>query len=147
MTVNTSDKAEEFNNFYASVGKNTYEQPQQTLGQYYTSSVDFPASDNENNTERIRPKSVDTDTIILTIKSLMETRSVGSDSISHNLIKGGLFVIAIYLTCIINSSLVTGTFPQAWKHHFVIPVFFFYGDPDKVNATALYLFYQLFLRF
>ncbi len=108
--------------------------------------MDFPASDNENNTGRFRPKQLDTDTVILMIKSLKETRSVGSGCISLNFIKDGLYVIAFYLTSIINTSLVTGTFPQAWTHDFVIPVFK-NGDPDKVNNTALYLFYQLFLRF
>ncbi len=67
---NTSDKAEEFNNFFANVGENTYEQTQQTLGRNYISSVDFPASDNVNNTEKFRPKPVDTDTVILTIKKV-----------------------------------------------------------------------------
>ncbi len=118
--------------FFASVGKNTYEQAQQTLDRNHIFSVDLIASDNVNNTERFRPEPVDTDTVISAIKSLKETLSVGSDGISLNFTKDGLYVIAFYFTCIINASIVIGAFPQAWKHAFFIPIFK-NGDPDKVN--------------
>ncbi len=94
--------------------------------------MNLPTSDNVNITDRFRPKPVGTDTVLLTINSLNETRSVGSDSISLKFIKDGLYVIAFYLACIINTSLVTGTFPQAWKHSSVFPLFK-NRDPDKVN--------------
>ncbi len=58
--------------------------------------MDLPESDNVNSTERFRPEPVDTDTVMLTIKSLKETLSVGSDGISLNFIKNELYVIAFY---------------------------------------------------
>ncbi len=36
-------------------------------------------------------------------------------------IKDALYVIAFYLTCIINTSIVTGIFPTSWKHALVVP--------------------------
>ena len=58
---NTSDKAKGFNDFFANVGKNTYEQTQQTLGRNYVFTVDL--RDDANSSERFRPKPVDTDTV------------------------------------------------------------------------------------
>ena len=66
---------------------------------------------------------LDTDTIILTIKNLNKTRSVGSDGISLRFIKDSLYVIVFYSTCIINTSIVTDIFPTAWKHGLVVPLF------------------------
>ncbi len=44
-----------------------------------------------------RPLPVSVETIILTIKSLKETSSVGSDGVSMGFIKDALYVIAFYL--------------------------------------------------
>ncbi len=79
-----------------------------------------------------RPQPVDTNTVILTLKSLNETRSVGSDGISFKFIKDSLYFTAFYLTIIINTSIVTGVFPQTWKHALVIPLLK-KGDPSDVN--------------
>ncbi len=46
-----------------------------------------------------RPHPVDTETVILTIKSLKETSSVGSDGIPVKFINDALYVVAFYLTC------------------------------------------------
>ena len=79
-----------------------------------------------------RPQPVDINTTILTLKSLNETRSVGSDGISFKFIKDSLYFTAFYLTIIINTSIVTGIFPQAWKHALVIPLLK-KGDPSNVS--------------
>ncbi len=73
-------------------------------------------------TEKFRPKPVDTNTLILTVKSLNQTRSVGSDGILLKFIKDALYFIASYLPCVINGSNVTGVFPQAWKNACVVPL-------------------------
>ncbi len=62
-------------------------------------------------------------TVILTIKHLNKTRSVGSDGISLRFLQDALYVIAAYLTCIINTSLVTGIYPTQWKHAVIMPLF------------------------
>ncbi len=71
----------------------------------------------------LRPQPVDTDTVVLTIKDLNETSSVGSDGIPMKFIKEPLCMIAFYITSIINTSIVTDVFPTGWKHALVIPLF------------------------
>ncbi len=44
----------------------------------------------------------------------------------------GLCVIVPFLTCIINTSLVTGVFPESWKHALAVPLFK-NGYPDVVS--------------
>ncbi len=78
-----------------------------------------------------RQQPVDVETVILTIKSLNETRGFGSDGISLKFIKDSLYVTAFYLTCIINTSIITGMFPS-WKHALVVPLFKS-GDTNYLN--------------
>ena len=47
-------------------------------------------------------------------------------------IKDGLLLTAFYLTCIVNTSLVTGIIPTVWKHALVIPLHK-KGDVNDVN--------------
>ena len=85
--------------------------------------------DGDNN---FRPQPVDTDTIILTIKGLKDTSSVGSDGIPLTFVEDSLSVIAFYLTCIVNTSIVTGIYPTTWKHAVVVPLFKS-GDTNDFN--------------
>ncbi len=105
---------------FASVGQSTYEETQNTL-----------ASENRNinfsptrivKPELVRPQPVDVSTVVLTIKRLRATKSFGSDLISLRFLKDSLFITAHYLTVIINTSIVTGIFPETWKHALVVPV-------------------------
>ncbi len=66
------------------------------------------------------------------IKGLEDTSSVGLDGISMRFIKDALRVIAFYLTCIINTSIVTGIFPTSWKQALVVPILKT-GDVDNPN--------------
>lgn len=70
-----------------------------------------------------RSQPVDTETIILTMKDLNDTNSVGSDGISLMFIKDSLYFAVFYLTCIIDTSIVTGVFSTSWKHALVVPIF------------------------
>ena len=105
---------------------------QQVLQSSHLSSSNLVLTKCSRSEETFRPKPVDTNTIILTIKSLNETRSIGSDGIALKFIKDALCIVAFYLTCIINTSIVTGVFPQAWKHANVIPLFKT-GDINNVS--------------
>ena len=125
------EKADEFSDFFSKVGERTYERSQEQLKDkdyvlpehnYYTTDTD----------SAFRPKTVDINTVILTIKSLNSTTSVGSDDISLQFLKDGLGMIISHLTCIINTSIVTGKFPSAWKHALVVPLFK-NGDPNCVS--------------
>ncbi len=69
----------------------------------------------EENGPLFRPTPIDTNTLILTVKSLHETKPFESDGIPLRFIKDSLFVTAYYLTQIINTSIVTGIFPTQWK--------------------------------
>ncbi len=117
-----SDKTEEFNKFSSNIGKATYERTQHSLRGPHDRTVS-----NHNPVLRegacFRPEPVDTDTVILTIKSLKETKAVGSDSIPLRFLKDALPVIISCLTCIINAYLATVTFPTACKHALVVTLF------------------------
>ena len=128
---NKIDKAEEFNNFFSKVGENTYKRSQEQLDIASESVIQHLLPNSEVNVP-FRPNPVDIDTIILTVKHLNETNSVGSDGISLMFLKHSLFATISYITCIINTSLVTGRFPKAWKHAMVVPLLK-NGDPNCVN--------------
>ncbi len=48
-------------------------------------------------------------------------------------LQDALPVLITYITIIINTSIVTGKFPSAWKHTTVIPIFK-NGDRSDVNT-------------
>ncbi len=101
---------------------NTFERTQELLhGENAPTGNNFNVILDDGNV--FKPCPVNVETIILTIKSLKETRSVGSDGISMRFIKDALYVIAFNITCIINTSIVTGIFPTSWKHAIVMPIF------------------------
>ena len=79
-----------------------------------------------------RPQPVDVNSIVLTIKDINDSKSVGTDNIPLKFIMDALYGIAFYLTIIINTSIVTGVFPTAWKHTIVVPIFKA-GDVDNVG--------------
>ena len=134
---NTGLKADELNSFFANVGKSTYEDTQTVLtNEAHDTSIPIPSA---THTTPFRPEPVDVPTVVLTIKHLQETQSFGSDGISLKFIKDSLCIIAYYLTIIINTSIVTGTFPKPWKHAIVIPLHKG-GDPlDKSNYRPISL--------
>ncbi len=81
-----SDKAEEFNKIFSNIGKATYERTQHSLHDPHDRTVS-----NRNPSLRegacFRPEPVDTDTVMLTIKSVKETKAVGSDGIHYGFLK------------------------------------------------------------
>ena len=126
-----SQKAEEYNKFFASVGENTFKKSQEHVTNINETphSVD-PNILNSNFT--FRPTPVDSETIILTIKHVQNTHSYGSDGISLRFIRDALPVIITYIKCIFNTSIVTGVIPAVWKHAIVVPIFKS-GDADLPN--------------
>lgn len=132
-----NDKAEDFNNYFASVGRKTFERCRSDLTSNDTTSDNIRVThDTVYNTETnnfFRPKPVDVETVILTISKLRKTKSVGNDGISLNFIKDSLFVTAFYITCIFNTSIVTGKFPTSWKHAIVVPIH--KGGDSNINSN------------
>lgn len=134
---NISEKAEDFNNFFANVGLTTYESTQESLTvenrNHLNEAPNIPvAPSTPTNLALFRPQPVDQNTIILTVKQLQNTKSFGCDNISLRFIKDSLIVIIFYLTTIINTSIVTGIFPASWKNAVVTPLYK-NGNPDEIG--------------
>ena len=104
--------AEDFNQFFATVGENAFVKSQEGVDRDMMRQLD-------NNDIRqplpnipiFRPQPVDINTVILTFKELHKTNSFGSDAIPYKYLKDALPVLYSYITIIINTSIVTGLFP------------------------------------
>ena len=129
--TNIKEKVEEFNNFFSSVGESAFRRSQEELRKE-VDMVNRPHINNYNVNSFFRPNPVDVNTVILIVKDLNATNSIGSDGIALRFLRDALCVIVPYLTCIVNTSLVTGVFPESWKHALVVPLYK-NGDPDIVN--------------
>ena len=129
--VDVNQKVEEFNQYFAKVGKEAFNKTQMSASN----------CDNLLNNELIvrrntgsifRPTPVSVETIILIVRDLRETNAVGIDDISLRFVRDSLPVMAVYYTIIINTSIVTGKYPTLWKHHLIAPAFKL-GDFDEVG--------------
>ncbi len=121
--VELTDKVNDFNNFFANVGKQTFEKSQHNLPNYNNTSQLNTDPAFTPAVTMFRPQPTDSNTIILVIKHLKNTSSCGSDGIPLRFLKESLPVIIPYLTCILNTSIVTGSFPSLWKHAIVVPIY------------------------
>ncbi len=115
------DKADNFNNFSANVGKNIYIELQKQATDQESTSHNYDSDSLMCNS--FRPQPTDSATIMLEIKHLKNTSSYGSDDVSLRFLRDSLPEMIQFLTCIFNISVVTGTFPSLWKHAIVVPIF------------------------
>ncbi len=125
MFTDTDDKAEKFNKYFVNIGKKIKN----------TSPQHDPDPDlvhDTTNTGTFRPQPGDVNSDIVTLKDLNNTSAVGLDGISLQYVKDALPVIASYLTCLINTSIITGVFPSDWKHAVVVPIL---KNGDVGNVT------------
>ena len=131
-SVNVSDpaeSAEKFNDFFANVGKNVFEEiRKQNLGNVNSSVPNRPRV--EQVSSYFRPQPVSVETVIKIIKRMKNKSSSGIDGINSRFLKDSLPVLAFYITIIINTSIVTGIFPSDWKYALVCPAF---KGGDKEN--------------
>lgn len=116
--------ANHFNTFFANVGKNTFEKSQRHLGDTPETqhSIHTHSQVDINPASLFRPEPTDWQTVTLTIAHMKNSDSCGSDGFTLSYLKDSLPVIIPYLTCIINTSIVTGIFPTKWKHSIVVPI-------------------------
>ena len=116
--------AEKLNNFFASVGKNVFDNIQTELSSANSNHVNrLQISRLVESNCLFRPQPVTVEKVIKTVLSLKTKKSYGHDGISSKFLKDSLPVLAYYLTVIINTSIVTGVFPDEWKHAIVCPSF------------------------
>ncbi len=135
ISINVANK---FNDFFVNVGKNIYDRTQILVQGENVPHFNF-STVTAGGSASFRPQPVDTETVILTIKSLNDTSSIGANGIPMKFNKDALYVIAYYLTFIINTSIVTGVFPTLWKHALVIPVFKNGDVRDQANYRPISL--------
>ena len=68
-------------------------------------------------------KTVSEEQILKIIKNLKNTNSAGTDSIPTKILKIAMEVLVSPITLMVNTSIVSGTYPDMWKVAKVIPVF------------------------
>ena len=127
-------KVEEFNEYFARVGSDTFKKTQESLEaqSIRLQETELPVRTNAGIANLFRPSPVTVEVVILTFKQLHETNAIGSDNISYKYLKDSLPVTAFYITICINTSIVTGTYPVPWKHSLTLPTFKS-GDPDEIT--------------
>ena len=123
-------KVEDFNEYFAKVGENTFKKSQENMvdANEFTQNMNHVS----NILRKFRPQPVDMVTLVLTIKHLKCTNSKGSDGITYRFLIDSLPVLIFYILIIINTSIVTGKYPDPWKHPYIAPIFKS-GDADNVT--------------
>ena len=123
-------KVEEFNEYFAKVGENTFKKSQENNADFN----EFPENVNEasNILEKFTPQPVDMATLVLTIKNLKSTNAKGSDGITYRFLMDSLPVLILYILIIVDTSIVTGIYPDPWKHPYIAPIFKS-GDADNAS--------------
>ena len=107
---NVEEKADEFNSYFANVGREAFEKSQENANNNNNNNnriknQNLPLNSNNITNEYFRPNPVNMDTVILTMKQLNETNAFGSDGIPYRFIKDSLQDNIFYITLIVNTSL------------------------------------------
>ena len=118
-TDNPSKTADNFNSFFANVGKRVYLETRNTQGGNRTHRF---TDETVCKNSFFRPQPVTVEKVIKIVETLKNKNSYGEDGISGRFLKDSLSVTAFFLTIIINTSLVTGVFPDKWKFAVVNPL-------------------------
>ena len=128
---NDQQKANDFNEYFANIGKNMYEKSQNDIHLINQPPSDQPPSV-RTNIDNFRPHPIDLVTLILIIKELKPTNSCGSDGIQFRFLIDSLPVTIFYILVIVNTSIVTGIYPDPWKCPIVAPIYKS-GDTENVE--------------
>lgn len=122
MDGDVQKKAEEFNKYFATIGKSTFDKSQENT-QNANQVHDNQPTPSLNINHKFRPQPIDINTLTLVIKHLKVTNSCGSDGIPFRFLIDSLPVMIFFILIIVNTSIVTGNYPDPWKHPHVVPVF------------------------
>lgn len=116
-TINNTDLANEFNNYFVSIGANL----SKNITQPHSVSYKQYMSGNYPNSFFLKPTdATELHNIIMALKS---SNSAGEDEISSKILKSIAKEIIEPLTHCINLSLLTGTVPKMTKIAKIIPIF------------------------
>ena len=129
--VDVQTKADEFNKYFANIGKSTFEKSQENI-QYVNQLRYNQPTLPTNNRQKFRPHPIDINDLILIIKHLKVTNACGSDGIQFRFLIDSLPVTVFFILVMVNTSIVTGNYPDPWKHPYVVPVFKS-GDTDNIG--------------
>lgn len=120
LLPNPADFIHELNDFIANVGTNL----QNNFNQQYV----YYMPNQTNAIFNIEPCSIET--IKKTIMSLKNTKSVGHDELSTEILKNNIEKLSPYIQIIVNSSIHTSTFPEQLKLTKITPILKS-GKPDQ----------------
>lgn len=129
--IDVQKKAEEFNKYFSNIGRNTFERSQVNVPNVNLSHNDQPPPSSRIR-DKFRPQPTDMDTLIITIKDLKPTNSSGSDGIQYRFLMDSLPTTISYILILVNTSIVTGNYPDPWRHPYVVPVHKS-GDTENVE--------------
>ena len=120
--VLTNDKqiADEFNSFFVRKIENLRNNIDPSLKQDPLRILRNAAQDMKNPWFTL--KTVSENQVVEYIKCLNNTKSVGRDLISTDILKGAPEAVSIPIARIINTSIRTGIFPERWKTSLVTPL-------------------------
>ena len=124
-TEDSTKVPDDFNTYFATVGKNTAQAVkklsednniQPYINSPYLSNPAFRCPD------AFKFVAVSEDEILRTIMSIPINKSPGPDKINMRIIRDSLPYILTPVTNIINSSLLSSTYPDSWKLEEVVPI-------------------------
>ena len=117
------DVAEEFNNFFSSVGTRVSEESTSLIGKHNLPTPPIPTPGQEiPESEMFRFHSVSSNEIREIVMAFPSDKAPGYDKVPMSTIKDALPCILPIVTDIVNRSLLTSVFPTAWKISEVIPL-------------------------
>ena len=106
--------------FFAYVVKKKRKKTQNSLGNFSDQDVYTRHTRLDSSLTHFQLQPVYTNTLILTIKHFINTKSFGSYNISFRFVRYSLFVLAFYGMFIINTSIVTFLFPKQWMLYLLL---------------------------
>ena len=118
--------AKEFNEFFTSVGEKAPKKAEK-IAQIHALPANTNATENRNissalKINQFRFRTVSCKTVQEIVSNMPKNKAPGPDKISLRFIADCLPHIIQSITDLINTSLVEGTFPQAWKEAEVTPI-------------------------
>ena len=122
-TREVKEVAEEFNEFFVSVGAKASEASEALIATYELSPPnEFTSGQYIPDEEKFNFRAVSSHEIRRAVMSFSSNKAPWFDKVTMSVIKDALSCILPVLTDIVNRSLLSSDFPAAWKIYEVIPL-------------------------